>query len=364
MSIYFIVLALCILLTFTAQKLDFAHDNVLSFKRVYHSRSTKIFFALTAAVLIFVSGFRYGVGADYWAYYRNGAFYSSTLLDSVKQLSEPGLKLLYLIVRCFTKESIVPLFFFALLTISLMLVTLYRSTDKLLLAMLLFLFLGCWHDSFNAVRQCLAAAIVFCGLRFIKEKKFVQYLLVVFVAFLFHRTAIIMIMAYFIFNMKYSLRNIILVVLATAIVLFAYDRLFDFTEWVLQDDLGKDRPYLMRQVHPLRIAVAVIPALYFMVMLKGRERGREQQFYLYVLIMHAALMVMASQSAMMARVGIYTAPFCAIAIPELNKLQSPRNQKVFTGLVFVLFVVFWIHDISIDNTLNPFVWYWSRGSQW
>ena len=40
---------------------------------------------------------------------------------------------------------------------------------------MLYIFIGAWHGSFNGMRQYLAAAILFSGHRFIKERKFKEY---------------------------------------------------------------------------------------------------------------------------------------------------------------------------------------------
>ena len=366
MTIYYVVLFFCIVLAYAAERNDCEHENRLTSSTVSHSHTTLILFIILSMILIVVAGFRYNVGDDYWSYYKAGERFSNELSESIKTFSEPGIKLIYSIVRLITTEKIIPIFVVAAITISLMLGVIYRHTDKLLMAVMLFLFLGCWHESFNAVRQCLAAAIVFCGYGFLKDKKFLKFFLVILIAFLFHRSAILMILPFFIIHIKVSPKNILLIIVGVIIALYGFDRIVALTGWVLQEDTVLSSEYALRQVNPFRVAVAIAPAIYFLFITSGQPRDKMQEFYLNLLIVHAAVVTVTSPSAMLGRYSIYTAPFCALAIPELNKLDSSKIHSkrgfVVSGGLFigVLFFAYWFYAISKDPSINNYIWYWNH----
>lgn len=366
MTVYFVVLFLCIVLAYAAEKKDLAHENSLSYGTVDHSPNTRTLFILLALVLIIVSGLRYNVGGDFWNYYDSGERNANAFFESLKTLDEPGFKFIYWLVRQVTTERIVPVFIFAAITMSLMLRVIYKHTDKLLMAVLLFLFIGCWHESFNAVRQCFAAAIVFSGYRFIQEKKFFLYAIIIVIAFLFHRSALLMILPYFVYHIRVSPKNILLLILGVLVVMYSYDRLFSISEWVLNERTLSSTEYANRSVNIFRTIVAVAPALYYLLITIGSKRDKTQEFYINVLIIHATVMVITSQSALLGRFGIYTAPFCVLAIAELNKLEATRirfssGYSISTGVVIcLLFFAYWIYDIAIDVTVNHYLWVWNR----
>ena len=110
----------------------------------------------------------------------------------------------------------------------------------LLPATLLYIFLGCWHGAFNGIRQYLAAAIIFSGVNFIKERKFWKYALIVFIAFLFHSSAILMIFPYFIANNKVSLSNILFLITASIVILFSFSEVLQFTGFLLNENLSDE----------------------------------------------------------------------------------------------------------------------------
>ena len=175
-----------------------------------------------------------------------------------------------------------------------------------------------------------------------------------------------MVLPYFIVHIKVSPKNILLIIVGVIVALYAFDRIVDFTGWVLQEDTTLSSEYALRQVNPFRVIVAIAPAIYFIFITHGQERDKAQEFYLNLLIAHAVVVVVTSPSAMLARYGIYTAPFCAIAIPELNKLESAKlklkSGYVLSGgfIICVLFFAYWIYAISKDSTVNNYIWYWNH----
>lgn len=365
MTTYYVTLLFCVVLAYAAEKRDFAHENRLTADRVAHSRATRNLFIVLSLILIVVAGFRYGVGADYWGYYRAGERYSNEFLDRLKTLRDPGIRAVYIVVRLFSKENIASMFVVAAITISLMLGVIYKHTDKLLMAVTLFLFLGCWHESFNAVRQCLAAAIVFSGYDFLKNKKLFKYSLVILLALLFHRSAILMILPYFIVRIKVSPKNILLVIIGVFMALYGFDRIMALTGFIMQETEELSTEYATRSVSILRVAVAIAPAAFYLFVSRGHPRDDSHNFYLNLLIVHAVVVAVTSPSAMLGRYGIYTAPFCTLAIPELNKLESAKlrfghGRTLSIGFIMcLLFFAYWIYAISNDFTMNPYHWYWN-----
>lgn len=360
MSIYYIVVFCVVLFCTWAQKYDYKIIDTTSTEKIKHTSSTKMFFVFAVIVLIFVAGFRYHVGADYGAYYRGCENYSNSFFKHLISLNEPGIRLIAKIVTIFKGNGFVFIFLCSLITIVLCARVIYKNTNMLLPATLLYVFLGCWHGSFNGVRQYMAAAIVFSGLRFIKEQKFWKYALVVFIAFLFHSSAIVMIFAYFIAYNKISLRNIALLIGASLIILFSFTEVLEFTGFLLQEDLTDEGAYLTRSVNTLRILVAIAPAIFFLLVYQNKTITKEQRFWFNMLILNGIVMFATSNSAYLARMGIYTAPFSAIGIPELMKGSNIKQKKTVTAIILISFAMFWLYEIQKSSSLNDFTFIWQK----
>lgn len=356
MLTYLAVLFLTSFFSLLAQyKLSYAEGAGL---KPRYSLFTKFNLFIAAAVLVLVAGLRYRVGTDYAAYASNYYDYIIEVWQSIKSLDEPVIRIIAWIGSKFYNDYASMLFLAAVVTIALSMRTIYKNTDKFLFATLLYIFLGCWTGLFNGVRQYLACAIVFAGHRFIFEKKFLKYALVVFLAFLTHKSALIMIVFYFVANRKITVMNMVILALGTVVLLYSYDYVFEIIGWAREAPLPRDT-YITSSVNPLRIAVAIAPALLIPVYLKEIEINPEKTFYANWLIIHGAMMVATSRSAYLARMGIYTGIFTAIALPRILDKKSRQNFILETAII-VFYFAYWWYEIMTSSYLIPFRWIWER----
>lgn len=87
------------------------------------------------------------------------------------------------------------------LTIFLLTIVIYQYSKYYTLSFLLYIPFF-YFFTLSGVRQGLALSISLMSFRFLKEKKFFKYLLVILLAASFHYTALVMIPAYFVLNIK------------------------------------------------------------------------------------------------------------------------------------------------------------------
>lgn len=319
----------------------------------------KIFLFLTAAMLIFVAGCRYYVGADYGGYYHGLEKYIPRLKESLRTFDEPGMPILATIVGWFTDDGAYFVFLCSFLTIGLFLITIYRNDNSYLMASLLFLFLP-WTGTFNGVRQYLAAAILFCGHRCIYDKKLWKWLLTVFIASCFHITALVMVILYFLLRNKVSIRNVVILTIGTYIVSANYDTIFSMIGFLKDSDMTTLDAYATNSVNVLRILVSCSPAIACLVLYYKKELSDEQTFYMNSLVIHAAAMVAASNSAYLARIGIYTTPFVVVALPKLFRTENKVLERILRIGIVVLYAIFFYVEVSNSNALKNFHWIWER----
>ena len=243
MNVYYITLILVCMLCYYAEESDWPEVDKFNILRIIHTSDTRILYSLVAAVLIFVAGFRYRVGADYMAYYSGYTGFLNDLLNDIRNIDEPGYGVLVWIATRFYDDGAAGIFIASFVTISLPLYVIYSHSDNLLLPTLLYIIMGCWDGSFNGVRQYLAAAVLFCGYEALKEKNLSKYCIIVLIAFLFHRSAIVFVILYFIVNREINAPNIIFLFVAAGIMLFSYDRAFQLANLVMDQEysLSKER---------------------------------------------------------------------------------------------------------------------------
>lgn len=310
---------------------------------------------LCGLVLMFVAGFRWKVGTDFGNYMLMYERVKSTWFDLLMLFDEPGIGIIAKVGSLFYDHPISMFILASIVTVSLYVITIKKYSYNFQLSILLYIFVGAWHGAFNGIRQYLAAAVLFAGHRFIYEKKIWKYVLVVLVAMMFHRTAIVMLPVYFLANGKLSIKNIGIVVVSVVAIRYSYDNLLSVMSFFKGTDQSQ-YAYMTSDVNGLRVAVAFAPLLIALLATRtGILHNKETQFYVMLLIINAGFMFGTSGSAYLARVGIYTEMYATLAFPRIIQCLDEKSKKLMVMLIYVLYFVFWFYELSARGLTN-FQW--------
>lgn len=356
MSVYWLTIAAVGYLLFLTRSIEPRIDQ-RPLGTLPRTTSSRLFVTLAAAVLILVAGLRWGVGTDFFGYVRNYETYKTSFLTDVRAFAEPGTKGIAWIVSHVRDDPALFMFTASAITIVLMLWTIARYSTALVMSYLLFIFVGSWHGSFNGVRQFLAAAIILSGHRFIVERKFVKYAVVVLLAASFHISALAMLALYLVSNKRLNRKLVALLALAAIGALYASDAALGLVE-VVKDDLTLN-DYMLTAINPLRVAVAIAPAFFYWS--SGVRTGADGEwFYRNIVVVHAAVMLAASWSTYLGRFGIYTTAFLPLALPRLIDFPDRRVTALARVAVILLYATFWYVEVSESSSLNNFQFVFER----
>ena len=325
-----------------------------------HTPDVKKLFIFAAIVLLCIAGLRYNVGADYWAYYGSVSARASVLSEKILEYDEPGLSFLFWIATLIKPSDprALGMFIAAAVTVGTMLYVIYKNTDELALSLVFYVILV-WASCFNGVRQSLAAGFLFCGLPYLKERKFVRFLIFVLIASLFHKSALIMIALYFVAGRRASVGNMFIILIGSVVLLYSYDFVFQLLGMVMED--VDQTEYASRSVNILRTMVACAPALLFWISgLYQDEDDPEIAFYLNITLVHAALAIAAAGSSYFARVSMYTDPFMALAIPKLGRKFNEKTESKIMPFLVILYTLFFFYGEYKDETERVFQFIWQR----
>lgn len=153
-------------------------------------------FALSAAPLILLSGLRYGIGVDYFYTYVPLYEQIAAGLPMDRVHTEPAFYLLVKLVCLLGGGTVWMFLLAAALTVGLFWLGFSQLSDNFCLSVILFVAAESYFVSLMYVRQMLAAAILFYGMRFVREQDFLRYAGFVVLAFLFHKSAILFLPLY------------------------------------------------------------------------------------------------------------------------------------------------------------------------
>ena len=234
MKVYLLTAFFVLIFAYLAKNQDMYSEKLTTSGKIVHTSGAKFFLFLICALLICVAGLRYYVGTDFGGYYKHYQQYADNVVVSLRTFDEPGYGIISVVSKWLgATDGGLAVFLASAITIGIVLVTIFRNTDEVEYAVLLYLFMGGWIASFNAVRQSLAAAFVFAGYRWLREKKLLRFAVCVLIAFLCHKSALLMIAMYFILHRKINILNILITAVGAYVALQSYDALFSLAGDVL-----------------------------------------------------------------------------------------------------------------------------------
>lgn len=327
---------------------------------IYVDVNKNNFFAfVTGVILIMVAGLRWRVGTDYYMYAIGYSKHVALSWTDLSILDEPGLKIISIVSQYIYDDYATMFFLASLITIGLIVNTIYKRGGMFSFSILLFIFIGMWTGSFNGVRQYIALAILFAGHHFIVDRNIKKYVFVVIIASLFHISAIGMIILYFVPIKKLSLKHIIILIGFTMFFLYSYGYIFEVLESIKDTELSSVS-YMSNRVNPYRILVSFAPLAIYFLLTNINLLKRNDYFYINMLFINAAITLATSNSAYLMRFAIYTNSFLVLGIPKLLNFEDKLQRAFIKFIIISAYAVFWYIDVTKSSSLVQFKWIFQR----
>ncbi|MEP0727849.1 EpsG family protein, partial [Marinobacter sp.] len=154
------------------------------------------FLYLFAFCLVAFSGLRHSVGTDYWTYVN----FIVDIYKGYDSYMEPGFEAMVRIVG----EPRFVFFLSSLLTVCGFFSYFKLYPPGVAISLGLFFLLPIFYlSSFNGVRQFIAVGIFLAALRFVVNRRLVLYIFAILLAGIFHKSAILLLPAYFVLRSRY-----------------------------------------------------------------------------------------------------------------------------------------------------------------
>lgn len=164
-----------------------------------------IYILIAAFPLFLLIGFRhYSLGNDTYTYLHNFSVLIDTPWNEVTDASEmePGYLIFAKLLTYITHEPLV----YQVICASIYYLAVFSFCNQLerspFLTLFFFVTLGVYTFMFTGTRQCLAMSVCLFAFYFIRKRKIVFFLLLVALAYAFHHSAALFVVAYFIYGRK------------------------------------------------------------------------------------------------------------------------------------------------------------------
>ncbi|MCJ7840500.1 EpsG family protein [Lederbergia sp. NSJ-179] len=343
--------------------LSFEAVNSITKQRIQKKLPTYFYIVPSFLLLFIISAFRGNFTTDYNNYtflfrkINSFGFFDAFIYGPEREF---GYVLLNRTIGLFTSNEI---FLFAITTF-IILFGFYHQFKKysvnIWLSVLMLVTAGSYYASFNITRQILAASIIFIGSKFLYERKFFKYLLVVLLAFLFHKTALIMIPFYFILNFRINIRNLLLFFISSTILVFYFDGVIDFVQNFAYDNYTENSYGMTGQ----NVANVVLPIAFLIFSLfhvkKLDPKNNMHRIWFNAVVFYAIFNILALQVEMVERLSRFFASYALLLIPFLFSKMQNKNLRVIYMMVLIFVLILYNFVILSDSVFDPYYFIWDK----
>ena len=321
-------------------------------------RYKKYFLILSFFLLFLFSAFLYDFGNDYMSYYS----YFKNVKSGVSDVSiaETGFYYLCLIFPSFNLMlAFLSLVFFIVLY-NLIKNTLPPNLYPFALFILLidpYLFLM----SLSAVRQTIAAMIFMIAVFFALKKRYITYILLCLLAFVFHASAIVLFPVIFIINDKRNIVfNKIFLLAFILFILIFYNLVLDpIAIKVLSLFNNPNYLYYYKNFQTNSLRATILTSISFLyVLFNYQKQEKEDLVYTKFTLLFFLCDILSYKIPLMGRVGKYFALYSIIALPKifyLNYKNSKNMDRVINVYIFP-FIILTIYLLRIYSFLTNPLW--------
>ena len=215
------------------------------------------------------------------------------------------------------------------------------NSNNYLMSTLMFVNLLFFYNSMSLMRQFTALAVIlFFGFKFIKEKKFLKYLLTIAFAMFFHYTALLAIFIYPIYHMKYSRKVVLTVIICSVIGLLLLDQIYPFIASVFNRDgfyvdmIGETK---LGNIVSMFIFLAMY--LFSLFVVKQTER-QKYGFYLYTLLFASMICLVSINMAVLSRAALYYTTLSIVSLPNIIEANIKESKIIIQSIIVGLLILY------------------------
>lgn len=303
-------------------------------------------FLILSTVLVL----RVNIGNDYYRY--------SEIMHELRYdgyvITEPGFNLvckLILKVKLWWDAGYQICFaFFAVFSILFFLKGMYDLSDRFFWSFFLFMSLGMYFQMFSTVRYYLALAIVVYAIRFLLDKRYVVFVLLVLLASSFHKSALFVLPVYFLAS--FSWKKWHLIVFGALSVQFLIFKDFYLKIMLrLYPSYSDEAEFLMGGTSVANLfrcfAVLVLCIVYYQKCIKG---NRKNSFFFYLNVMTVAIYTCGYYIPVISRLGYFLNISQLFLIPSF--IQAEENQKKRRILCIAVLVVGMVYFVLLYKKMT------------
>jgi transmembrane protein EpsG len=272
---------------------------------------------------------------------------------------EVGYVLLNRLIGIFTDKAIVLILITSFIVVFLYFREIKKDSANVWLSVLLFVTIGQYYISFNLIRQIISAGIIFSGSKYLYERNFKRYLLVILIASLFHKTAAIMLIFYFVLNFKFNFKQLIMVLIGAIGFFLFTDSVLTFIQKYFYAHYTQSG-YGMVGFNYKNI---VLPVSVFIFMLFHKNyldtKVAKINIWVNAVTFYAFFNILGIKIQMIERLANFFAPYVILLIPYIIMKIGDKHLRILYLFIFVFLSIAYNYIGFKGTGYDPFYFIWN-----
>lgn len=205
----------------------------------------------------------------------------------------------------------------------------YKNSKNEFMSLLLFVLLLYFFESMSAIRQYLAISIILLSFDNIRNKKLIKYIISVVLALLIHKSAIICILLYFVYNIKIDKKTKFILLFITLLLSlvganFISSILLRFNFYTSYlDRLGT--------IKLASFIGMIINILIYLFVSFRHTKDKESEFFINVAFISMLLSILTLNFSILGRLSLYFEIFSLISIVNsIFSIKTVKNRLLFS----------------------------------
>lgn len=338
--------------------------------RAKHYRCSKYYAIFFMFLLFLIAALRDSdIGNDTINYLRIFTkIKQEVFIDSWEERFEPGYLFLNRFVAVFFQEKQMILVITSIIIYAGFSFFIIKYSSNVWLSIFLFITLGYFGQSLNIIRLCIAFSFLLFSYDFLRKNRIIAFILTVLLAMMFHRTAIVFLLAYFVQKINLNKKKLGIWLIGTIIVTMYMEKILN--------ELLKIYPNFQYYIGTEYLSSGKIANVFYvliwsMVLSLGVAINRKAKGIIVskdISIMTMFIMISISIYAfsikfnLLDRVAQYFSMFGIVYIPNVLELIKEKRKKYILTMMIVTFFFSYFIIIQIFrpewNVIYPYKVFW------
>lgn len=280
-------------------------------------------------------------------FYKYGNMSWKDIFDNHQEI---GFSVLLKSVNYFTDNVQWMLVASAFLTIVPISIIIKKYSSNIFLSFLLFIAFGYFGFTFSGIRQGIAMGILIYSYSYIRDKKLVLFLITVFLASLFHSSAIIFLPAYFVSQIKINKYSIVAISLSWFFVFVFKSHIYSFFETRFFST--PDNFYKLKQTsaYMWTIMMNVIAVVSIIISKEITKKNKYFEQLVMLMCTGSILTLFLAIGSNAKRISEYYCVFLILLIPEMNNaFVNPMLKSTINIMISIAVLGMFLWSINLNE---------------